>query len=222
LTKYYKRFTKLFKDITLCLNNDDGLVIKKLVSFIQSRETLLGPGLTKVVLSIKELQATKEFIILIHETVLRLKIPLDMKLNRIIYTRVSSSKQKNDLDRQTAFLQNKYPNHIVIKDIGSGLNYKRKGLLKLLELSFKGLVGEVVVYSKDRLCRFGFELVEWLLLQNDSKILVLEQIDKSPEQEFSEDILSILQVFACRWNGKRKYTDKNKEIQVEIKQLTDT
>lgn len=136
-----------------------------------------------------------------------------------LYARVSSSKQKDDLVRQSTFLQTKYPNHIIIKDIGSGLNYKRKGLLKLLELSCKGLVNEVVIYSKDRLCRFGYELIEWLFLQHNTKLVVLEQIDKSPEQEFSEDILSILQVFACHWNGKRKYTiDKNKEIQIEIKQ----
>lgn len=77
-----------------------------------------------------------------------------------IYCRVSSNKQKDDLQRQCLFLQNKYPNHKLVKDIGSGLNYKRQGLLKLLELSNKQLVKEIVVSSKDRLCRFGFELLE--------------------------------------------------------------
>lgn len=134
-----------------------------------------------------------------------------------LYVRVSSQKQKDDLQRQCDFLRDKYPDHLIIKDIGSGLNYKRKGLLKLLELSSKGKVGEIVVFSKDRLCRFGFDLLEWLFLQNDTKLLVYEQSDKSPETEFTEDILAILQVFACRWNGKRKYRiDKNKEIQIEI------
>jgi len=136
-----------------------------------------------------------------------------------IYVRVSSSKQREDLDRQEAFLRDKYPDHYVIKDVGSGLNYKRKGLLRLLRLSNQGYVKQVVVFSKDRLCRFGFELLQWQLSENNTELVVHEQIDKSPETEFSEDILAILQVFACRWNGKRKYRiNKNKEVQIEVKQ----
>lgn len=138
---------------------------------------------------------------------------------KFVYCRVSSYKQKDDLDRQSMFLVDRYPDHKVIKDIGSGLNYKRKGLLKLLEWSNNGLVDEIVVSSKDRLCRFGFELIEWQLLQNNTKIVVLDKTDKTPEQEFTEDILAVLQVFACRWNGKRKYTvrhPENKENQIEI------
>jgi putative resolvase len=136
-----------------------------------------------------------------------------------IYVRVSSSKQREDMDRQETFLRDKYPDHQVIKDVGSGLNYKRKGLLKLLKMSNKNEVGEIVVFSKDRLCRFGFELLQFQFSENDTKLVVYEQIDKSPEAEFTEDILAILQVFACRWNGKRKYKiDKNTEIQIEAKQ----
>ena len=131
----------------------------------------------------------------------------------ILYCRVSSNKQKDDLYRQCNFLLDRYPNYKIIKDIGSGLNYKRPGLLKILELSNKGQIDTVIISSKDRLCRFGFELIEWQLLQNDTKIVVLDKIDQTPEQEFTEDILAILQVFACRWNCKRKYqhTDKNEE-----------
>lgn len=136
-----------------------------------------------------------------------------------IYVRVSSNKQREDMDRQETFLRNLYPNHEIVKDIGSGLNYKRKGLFKLLRLSNKNEVGEIVVFSKDRLCRFGFELLEFQFAENNTKLLVHEQIDKTPETEFSEDILAILQVFACRWNGKRKYKiDKNTEVQIETKQ----
>jgi len=75
---------------------------------------------------------------------------------------VSSRKQKDDLERQCTFLKNKFPNHTLIKDIGSGLNYKRPGLLKLLEFSNSGRAEEIIVSSKDRLCRFGFELLQWL------------------------------------------------------------
>jgi len=132
-----------------------------------------------------------------------------------VYCRVSSGKQKDDLDRQIKFLSDKYPGHKIIKDIGSGLNYKRPGLLKLLEESNKGRVRQVIVASKDRLCRFGFELVEWLFLQNNTELVVLEYINKTPEQIFTEDILSILQVFACRWNGKRKYSNKEQKNQID-------
>ena len=136
-----------------------------------------------------------------------------------IYVRVSSNKQKDDLRRQTGFLLERYPDYTVIEDVGSGLNYKRRGLLRLLELSNKGQVKRLVVFSKDRLCRFGFELLQWQFLQNNTELVVHEQSDKTPEKEFTEDILAILQVFACRWNGKRKYrVDKNKEIEIEIKQ----
>jgi predicted site-specific integrase-resolvase len=152
------------------------------------------------------------------EGVLRTEKEQSNKIN-YIYVRVSSNKQREDMDRQEAFLRDLYPNHTVIKDIGSGLNYKRKGLLRLLEFSNKGNVGEIVVFSKDRLCRFGFELLQWQFSQNDTKLVVQNISDKSPEEEFSEDILAILQVFACRWNGKRKYKiDKNKEVQIEVKQ----
>ncbi len=138
----------------------------------------------------------------------------------VIYCRVSSTKQKDDLQRQCLYLSGKYPDYKIIKDIGSGLNYKRPGLLKLLEMSNKQQLNEVVISSKDRLCRFGFELIEWQFLQNHTKILVLDKENKTPEQEFTEDILAILQVFACRWNGKRKYSNgtiiKNEKNKIKI------
>lgn len=137
---------------------------------------------------------------------------------KIAYCRVSSSKQQDDLSRQCAFFQSQYPDYQIVKDIGSGLNYKRKGLLKIMEESNAGIVQEVLVSSKDR---FGFELIEWIFNQNNTKLVVLEREDKSPEQEFTEDILSILQVFACRWNGKRRYAVKNKENKNEIKLNTE-
>jgi predicted site-specific integrase-resolvase len=89
-------------------------------------------------------------------------------------------------------------------------------------MSNKQQLGEVVVSSKDRLCRFGFELIEWQLLQNNSKIVVLDKSNKSPDQEFTKDILAILQVFACRWNGKRKYASiKNQENKTKVELYSD-
>jgi len=148
--------------------------------------------------------------------VLRTQENTTEKLN-YIYVRVSSQKQREDMDRQEAFLRNFYPDHIVVKDIGSGLNYKRRGLLKLLRLSNQRTVNQIVVFSKDRLCRFGFELLQFQFQENDTKLVVHEHDDKSPETEFSEDILAILQVFACRWNGRRKYKiNKDTEVQIEV------
>jgi predicted site-specific integrase-resolvase len=142
--------------------------------------------------------------------------PQDTSRENYIYIRVSSAKQKDDLERQKEYMESKYPGCNVIKDIASGLNFKRKGLIRLLELCKDGKVDKVMVSSKDRLCRFGFDLLEWMFRQYDVELVVLDKTDKSPEQEFTEDILSILQVFACRWNGKRKYIVENKKGQIEV------
>lgn len=133
-----------------------------------------------------------------------------------VYVRVSSAKQRSDLERQAGFLQARFGSHCVIKDIGSGLNFKRRGLLRLVDACLRGTVEEVVVASKDRLCRFGFDLVEHVFKQCGTRIVVLDNVDKSPETEFSEDILAILQVFACRWNGKRKYRVENKKSTITL------
>ena len=132
--------------------------------------------------------------------------------DKIIYARVSSYKQKNDLDRQIQYLKSIKPSYKLVKDIGSGINFKRKGFLSIIEKACRGQLEEIVVTSKDRLCRFGFELGE----KNNVKLMVLDKEDKSPELEFTEDILAILQVFACRWNGKRRYSIKNKKNKITI------
>jgi len=126
----------------------------------------------------------------------------------IVYARVSSGKQRDDLDRQVAFLRIKYPDHIVITDIASGINWKRKGLKTILELANKGDIYEVVVAARDRLCRFAFELVEHILSIHNVRITVLNATEMSPEQELSDDLLSIVQIFCCRRNGKRRYAIK--------------
>ena len=131
--------------------------------------------------------------------------PANPQQAQIVYCRVSSPKQKADLDRQVHLLSDQYPQHRVIKDIGSGLNFKRPGLLSLLGLAMQGGVSEVVVTSKDRLCRFAFDLISWILETHGARIVVLDQTDKSPIDEIGEDVLAIMQVFACRWNGKRRY-----------------
>lgn len=127
------------------------------------------------------------------------------------YCRVSSSKQKDDLERQVQFMSERFPDHTILKDVGSGLNFRRKQLRFLLEECLSGRVGEVVVAYRDRLCRFGFELLEWFFTQNAVKLVVLEQQELSPQQELVADLLSVITVFSCRVHGLRKYRDKVKE-----------
>jgi putative resolvase len=131
---------------------------------------------------------------------------------KICYCRVSTRNQRDDLERQISFLRGRYPNHEIIKDIGSGINFKRKGLKTILECAIKGSIEEVVVAYKDRLCRFGFDLVKWIVEEfSRGKIVVLNQSNCSPEQEVVNDVLSILNVFSAKINGLRKYHTKIKD-----------
>jgi predicted site-specific integrase-resolvase len=126
----------------------------------------------------------------------------------ILYARVSSSKQRDDLERQIDFLKNKYPDAEVISDVGSGINWSRKGLRKLLGLSRSGDIDRVVVAERDRLCRFAFELLEYVFGINGTIVEVVNAQDSSAEQELQEDLLSIVQIFCCRRNGRRRYGPK--------------
>jgi predicted site-specific integrase-resolvase len=130
---------------------------------------------------------------------------LQKQSSTICYCRVSSPKQREDLKRQVQFMRELYPEAEVIKDIGSGLNYKRKGLKTLLGRAMRGEQLEIVVAHKDRLARFGFELIEWIIQQSSGRIVVLKQTNLSPEQELTNDLLSILHVFSCRMHELRNY-----------------
>jgi putative resolvase len=132
-------------------------------------------------------------------------------LRTILYARVSSRGQKADLDRQIAKLLFLYPSAELVTDIASGLNFKRKGLRSILETVRTGNVGSIIVAHKDRLARFGFELIEWLCQLDGTKIVVLNQDNLSPEREMVEDILAIVHVFSCRLYGLRKYKTKIQE-----------
>jgi predicted site-specific integrase-resolvase len=119
---------------------------------------------------------------------------------------VSSRGQKSDLQNQIALLKTKYPETEVIFDFGSGLNFKRKGLQKILDLAYKGELKEIVVTYKDRLCRFGFELVEYILeTQSNAKIVVLNKNNTAVESELATYLLSIINVFSTRMHCLRKY-----------------
>ncbi len=130
---------------------------------------------------------------------------------KICYARVSSASQKEDLERQVLFLKQKYPDYEVVTDVGSGLNFKRKGFRRVLESVLSNSVSEIVVAHRDRLCRFGFELVQWICDKSDTKLVVLEQTSLSPTEELTKDLLSIIHVFSCRLYGFRKYSSRIKK-----------
>ncbi|WP_445250242.1 IS607 family transposase [Microcoleus sp. OTE_8_concoct_300] len=129
----------------------------------------------------------------------------------VCYCRVSSPKQRDDLIRQIAFMRELYPTAEIIQDIGSGLNFKRKGLQALLVRFMRGDQLTVIVACRDRLCRFGFELFDFMAKQNGGEILVLDRCVDCPETELTADLLAILHVFSCRMHGLRSYSKKIKE-----------
>lgn len=146
----------------------------------------------------------------------------DEPKEKIIYARVSSRGQKEDLERQSAFLKERYPSHRVIKDIGSGLNSKRKGFKTVLDLAINGRLKEVVVTHKDRLVRFNFEMFEYIIKSKGGRILVLYDRETSPLEELTEDIISIVQVFSSRLYGLRSWKIKKELERGEIKDFKDT
>jgi predicted site-specific integrase-resolvase len=138
--------------------------------------------------------------------------PPDEEKEKICYCRVSSRKQMDDLKRQEDFFRTKFPNHILVTDVGSGINWKRKGLKTILDKAMHGDISEIVVAHRDRLCRFAFELLEWIFERNGVKLLVLdEEKGHSSDQELADDILSIIHVYSCRKMGQRRYKDKDKK-----------
>jgi predicted site-specific integrase-resolvase len=130
---------------------------------------------------------------------------------KICYRRVSSAKQMDDLKRQQDFFRSKFPDYKLVTDVGSGINWKRKGLKTILEQSMQGNISEVVVAHRDRLCRFAYELLGWIFSYNGIKLVVLNQEkDESPDSELTDDILSI---YSCRKMGKRRYNN-NKKVEI--------
>lgn len=131
-----------------------------------------------------------------------------------IYCRVSCAKQKDDLERQINYLREKYPGYEVVKDIASGINFKRHGLNKILADTFKGIVQEVVVAHKDRLCRIAWEHFKWLFEFHGVNIIIEDNQTYSPTEELNDDLLSIIHVFSSRHYGIRgRYTKKGNQTE---------
>ena len=129
-----------------------------------------------------------------------------------LYSRVSSKKQLDDLSRQAAFLsayRPEYASYVAVSDIASGINFKRKGLQTILDACMQRTIREVVVTHRDRLCRFGFELLEYIIKKGGGTLVVIDdEKHKTSDQELAEDLLSIIHVYSCRQMGKRSYSGR--------------
>jgi excisionase family DNA binding protein len=123
----------------------------------------------------------------------------------ILYARVSSNMQKDDLVNQVKYLEENVKEYDqVITDVGSSLNMKRKGFLKLLGMILNNEVSKIVIAYPDRLVRFGFEIIEEVCKAHNCEIVVLNNEDKTPEQEVIKDLISILVSFSGKLQGMRK------------------
>lgn len=137
--------------------------------------------------------------------------------NTIIYCRVSSSGQKQDLARQVAAMESFCLSQgvaitEVVTEIGGGLNFKRPKFLKIIKSAIAGEIKFLYVAHKDRLCRFGFELVEQIVQWGGGEIIIANAETLSPTEELSADLLSIIHCFSSRLYGLRKYKTKVKKI----------
>ncbi|BAZ15543.1 ISSoc2, resolvase [Calothrix sp. NIES-4071] len=132
-------------------------------------------------------------------------------IRTVCYGRVSTHSQQDDLQRQLEHLRTRYPEAEVISEVGSGLNFKRKKFLSILERIIDDDIQRLVIAHPDRLVRFGFELVKWLCTKFECELVVLNDRKLSPEQELVQDMLSIIHCFSSRLYGLRKYKSTIKE-----------
>lgn len=139
---------------------------------------------------------------------------------QIAYARVSSYEQKPKLQHQLDYIRN-YVNAkgIIldqeITDIGSGLNYNRKKWNKLMDLVEENKVGKIYIVYKDRFIRFGYDWFNRFCQKHDCDIVVLNNPSLSPEEELTQDLLTILHVFSNRSYGIRKYQKQIKKELIE-------
>lgn len=128
------------------------------------------------------------------------------------YCRVSTPAQKDDLQTQVenvkAYMYAKGYKFEIITDVGSGINYKKKGLRKLVNKINNHEVSTVVILYKDRLIRFGYELLEYLCEINGVSIEIIDNTEQSKEQELTDDLIQIITVFANRLYGQRSKRTK--------------
>ena len=152
------------------------------------------------------------------------KTDVNDKRKIVIYTRVSTSNQIEDLKNQVEFLR-QYANakgiivDEVIEDYGSGLNYNRKKWNKLIDECMENKVKTIIISHKDRFIRFGYDWFERFLSKFEVSFIIVNNESLSPQEELVQDIISILHIFSCRIYGLRKYKNKirkDKEVEKSI------
>ena len=134
------------------------------------------------------------------------------EFKHIIYCRVSSRKQKHDLQRQIAYMQSKYPEHEIISEIASGIHYDRQGIRQILEYIKNKQLKSLIVAHKDRLTRFSFDIWQHLAEIYGFKLVVENNENESPETEIVKDIIAIVTSFAARIHGLRKYIPRKSKV----------
>ena len=128
----------------------------------------------------------------------------------MLYARVSSSTQRDDLERQVKVLEewarsNNVADYEIVTDVGSGLNEDRKGFKKILKLAVERKISKIIVAYPDRLTRFGFKTVKELLGTFGVEVVALNQEDKDPREELVEDLITIISHFAGKLYGMRSH-----------------
>ena len=142
----------------------------------------------------------------------------------VIYARVSTRNQKDDLQNQVEFLK-QFCNakgiivNQCVEDFGSGLNYNRKKWNRLLNEVMANKIKTIVISNKDRFIRFGYDWFEKFCEKFNTKIIIVNNETLSPNEELVQDIISILHVFSCRLYGLRKYKNQIKEDEEIAKEL---
>lgn len=146
----------------------------------------------------------------------------------VVYCRVSSAGQKDDLASQVSAMETYCLNAGIavdewIHEIGGGMNFKRKRFLALVDRIQRGEVRQLLIAHKDRLMRFGFDFFSHIAEENGCEIVVVNQESLSPEQELVEDLMAIVHTFSGRLSGMRKYKQQIKTdfAETPIRQLTE-
>ncbi|HVE45058.1 MAG TPA: IS607 family transposase [Gammaproteobacteria bacterium] len=142
----------------------------------------------------------------------------------IAYARVSSRDQKKDLARQRELLElycaSQGWTFEVMSDLGSGMNYSKKGLKRLLEEILAGKIDRLVITHKDRLLRFGAELIFAICEAKEVEVVILNKGEEGKfEEELAKDVLEIITVFSARLYGSR--SKKTKKLIEEMKRVAD-
>ena len=130
----------------------------------------------------------------------------------VAYCRVSTKSQKEELEKQIenvkSYMYAKGYSFEVITDIGSGINYKNKGLQELISLINSNQITKVVILHKDRLVGFGFELIQLLCDLHNVEIEIIDKSERSNEEELTDDLIEIITVFANKLYGSRSKKTK--------------